>query len=415
MAMSSDSDVSPEVMRTYYRRLYPFDALFRWLNHAHNPTKSFTHREFAFTLQGDVYMRYQSFQTAEDLKKQACSLNPTRFEIGPVYSAKPKDRKTAQATGKFAPERRELVFDIDMTDYDSIRTCCSGAAICARCWKFIAAAVRVLDEAIRDQFGYEHLLWVYSGRRGIHLWVSDKEAIELTDDQRKAVVNWLTVITGSSQQHKKVNVRLGSKPLPPSLQQALPTLAETFSELILEDQDCFGSTQGWEALLMLVPDKSVVEKLQEQWTRNPDRSSGDKWSDFKKAINGTKGTPRYNTLKAAMEDIIIEYTYPRLDAEVSKHRNHLLKAPFCIHPKTGRVCVPVDPEKIDEFEPEKVPTVVQLLRELDEGMATDADGETGHDWNRTSLKRYVEMMDDHAKALMNEVRKAKREAGDITW
>lgn len=102
------------------------------------------------------------------------------------------------------------MFDIDMTDYDSIRTCCSGAAICARCWKFIAAAVRVLDEAIRDQFGYEHLLWVYSGRRGIHLWVSDKEAIELTDDQRKAVVNWLTVITGSSQQHKKVNVRLGS-------------------------------------------------------------------------------------------------------------------------------------------------------------------------------------------------------------
>lgn len=88
MAMTSDSDVSPEVMRTYYRRLYPFDALFRWLNHAHSPTKSFTHREFAFTLQGDVYLRYQSFQTAEDLKKQACSLNPTRFEIGPVYSAK---------------------------------------------------------------------------------------------------------------------------------------------------------------------------------------------------------------------------------------------------------------------------------------------------------------------------------------
>lgn len=66
-----------------------------------------------------------------------------------------------------------------------------------------------------------------------------------------------------------------------------------------------------------------------------------------------------------MEDIILYYTYPRLDAEVSKHRNHLLKAPFCVHPKTGRVCVPVDPEKVEEFDPEAVPTVAQLLRELD--------------------------------------------------
>lgn len=72
-----------------------------------------------------------------------------------------------------------------------------------------------------------------------------------------------------------------------------------------------------------------------------------------------------------MEDIVLQYTYPRLDAEVSKHRNHLLKAPFCIHPKTGRVCVPVDPSRIDDFRPERVPTVGQLLRELDEIATTD--------------------------------------------
>lgn len=80
-----------------------------------------------------------------------------------------------------------------------------------------------------------------------------------------------------------------------------------------------------------------------------------------------------------MEDIILQYTYPRLDAEVSKHRNHLLKAPFCVHPKTGRICVPVDPEHIDEFDPERVPTVGQLLKELDESIAQDsAEGEDRH-------------------------------------
>ena len=57
-------------MLAFYRRLYPFKSIFTWLNHEHAPTKLFTHREFAFTLQGDVYLRYNSFANAEELKKQ---------------------------------------------------------------------------------------------------------------------------------------------------------------------------------------------------------------------------------------------------------------------------------------------------------------------------------------------------------
>lgn len=77
---------SSDAMLAFYSRLYPFNSIFTWLNHQHTPTRLFHHREFAFTLQGDVYLRYQSFETADALKKQVCQLNPTRFEIGPVYS-----------------------------------------------------------------------------------------------------------------------------------------------------------------------------------------------------------------------------------------------------------------------------------------------------------------------------------------
>lgn len=105
-----------------------------------------------------------------------------------------------------------------MTDYDEIRTCCSGKGICRRCWGFISVAVKILDASLREQFGFQHLLWVYSGRRGIHCWISDAEAMQLTDEQRKALMGWIDIIKGGQGMVKKVNVRAHNRLLHPSLE-----------------------------------------------------------------------------------------------------------------------------------------------------------------------------------------------------
>ena len=57
---------------------------------------------------------------------------------------------------------------------------------------------------------------------------------------------------------------------------------------------------------------------------------------------------------------------------MSKGINHLLKSPFCIHPKTGKVCVPFDPTKVDSFDVNRVPTLNMVIKDLGANAGTVA-------------------------------------------
>lgn len=344
-----------DALPTYYSNYYPFQDFFRWLNHSYTPTKDFTNREFAFTLENDAYLRYQSFDSAEAFKREVRRLNPSRFEVGPVYSSNPKLRKTA-TPGTFKPLSKELVFDIDLTDYDSVRTCCHDKQICIKCWQFVTAAIAIMDSALRQDFGFKHILWVYSGRRGAHAWVCDKKARELTDQQRRAVVLYLSI------RGKNGKFSL-PRPFHPYLERSFEILNGKFVTNILVDQDPWASAEGEEKLVNFFKEP-LRSALVQKW-RTSNMNSVEKWKSILE-VAGTVRKLNIQNVKETQKDIIIEYMFPRIDIEVSKHLNHLLKAPFCVHPGTGKVCVPIDTKTYSTFDPKNVPTIQDLLDELDD-------------------------------------------------
>ncbi|EEB09771.1 DNA primase catalytic subunit Spp1 [Schizosaccharomyces japonicus yFS275] len=395
--------VDKEMMTQYYKHLFPWKLLFQWLNHGVIPSNDFTHREFAFTLQNDAYLRYLSFPTFDDLKKEAVQMTPSRFEIGPVYSANPRDRKTLKKAS-FKPLEKELVFDIDMTDYDDVRTCCSKANVCPKCWLFMTVAMKVLDTTFREDFGFEHILWVYSGRRGIHAWICDEKARQLDDRGRRMIAGYLQVVVGDVQGGVRVNGL--KRPLHPFISRSLELLSESFAQTILREQDPWRSEEGAERLLKALPDKGLVAALRKKWSVDLERPSISKWADIDSVASaGVSKTLDPVTLKNAKQDIVLSYMYPRLDVEVSKHLNHLLKSPFCVHPGTGRICVPIRMEDAGSFNPLEVPVLQTLLQELDEK----------GDVEKTSLNSYISHFRGFCNQLLAETSRKKRKQGDMTF
>lgn len=91
-------------------------------------------------------------------------------------------------------------------------------------------------------------------------------------------------------------------------------------------------------------------------------------------------------MKYLVEEIKIQYCYPRLDVNVTKGFNHLLKSPFSIHPKTGKVSIVFKPGNVRNMKLEDVPSIHSLLDDSSPDNAL-------HQANmRTAVKNFQEVV-----------------------
>lgn len=72
--------------------------------------------------------------------------------------------------------------------------------------------------------------------------------------------------------------------------------------------------------------------------------------------------------------------------------------------------MPINTKHCEEFDPLGVPTVTELLREIDEWTPPEdgeKEGKTLQDWEKTSLKPYVDYFRSFVLSLMKDEKEVK--------
>lgn len=337
-----------------------------------------------------------------DTRRDTSDSVPPKIHIGAVYKTEPSPNTSVT---KMTADEKELVFDIDANDYDEVRFCpCKGSPqVCAICWVLMENAMRIVDTSLREDFGFEHIIWIFSGRRGVHCWVCDEKARKLSPEGRTAVASYLHM-------EKLPDVRIFGKNIHPMLQRAyddvlLPYWNEmvTKRDLLMDDravERLFAVINSVEPKLKVETLKAVVNKDEGGWDGDIP-SSQKRWEWLDK--NYCQNRPGLKQL------IAFHFAYPRLDIQVSVQWGHLLKAPMTIHPSTGMICVPITTKPITArtgFDPSAAPRIHEIQQEVDyiaQRESISAEGAVRH----TSLGPYLKTLESFVAELVKDRRRSK--------
>jgi DNA primase small subunit len=93
--------------------------------------------------------------------------------------------------------------------------------------------MQVLTVILDEDFDFQNILWVFSGRRGIHGWVCDEEARTMSNEMRTAIVSYCNLGTGNELSGKLTL----NYPLHPRLQQVFKMLYPMFEDIIINEHN----------------------------------------------------------------------------------------------------------------------------------------------------------------------------------
>jgi DNA primase small subunit len=320
-------------LKDYYSSKFQIETLAEVIDFT-----SFQNREFGFISLNGKFFRNLAFPDPKELKDFLIDRCPTDAYIGAVYN-EPPSRQNPIHTLEWVGH--ELVFDIDLTDYDAVRKhmCdCTGAGeVCIRCWQLINVAISLIDETLRFDFGFKDIVWIFSGRRGVHGWVRDSIGFNLSRDQRQSIIDYLTVVRGEDET-ARVQERNQIKY---DFRRRLESTVFKYYLKNVRRKDLvelgFSGSAATQTMRQLQHQEGIIDE------------------NLAKSFN-------LNLARVKKYDEILRRWVPRIDHKVSIDLRRLLRMPGSIHGKTGKVAQILDTHtlgvsSIFEFNPEVQPSI----------------------------------------------------------
>lgn len=373
----------PDLLRFMYYRcenLFPADLIARLFGQRIDMFRRSidpTFRELALRI-SNLQRRYEAFSryaTVSDdyyLRRQLGSIQdlPVDVFIGAGYSFKPDKYKELRRSKNTVPKEilqsnpfraihHEFVLDLDLTDYDSIRTCCKGRDICQKCWRFMVVACEMIEHILRHDFGVKHRLWLFSGGRGMHCWCFDRTMMATTKPTRALLIRYIQ--KSISPQARGDTEEAMFKQLRQPSTVVCYNIALKHIDAILKEQNCLATVGGRKMLDDYMEYHISDEKYyRDRCVFNRIKSVLDEKILYGRTSSFNVSERIYkllfensgNSMNVAMmlQRVVMFVTCPRIDDPVSRDLSHLLRCPLSVHTKANnRLVVPFRPEHVAQM------------------------------------------------------------------
>ena len=354
-------------LKRYHDTLYPWEALVSLLS----LNGTLESREVKVIDVDSVWALHDGRRWYRDAQELRAFVNAYKggrprqlleMHIGATYTGTPR-----QGLLTSAPLANELVFDIDVNDYEFLFPDPQKIAQADfdRCFPIVAFGMQLLTDLLVDKgtehtpFAYRHVLGFNSGRRGAHLWVLDRAAAELSNDGRRAVLAMVTL-----DRDPETGAMAAGMHAHPNASHAFARCRAFFEEWVLRPKaegggGLFDTEQGLLDFYHTMAGLGGVSRLEGVaerafWEATPQLR-------FRKLAEATarEGVPAWCSDK--LDRAVIGCVWPRADEAVTAQMGHARKAPWTVHKKTGRICEPVFDGEWDAYRPEDAPTLTSLL------------------------------------------------------
>lgn len=239
----------------------------------------------------------------------------------------------------FVPIMKELVFDLDVHDFDRFCPCVAAKrkTLCGTCWLHMEGAYLIMHFMLTHLFGYNsaNILTVFSGGKGLHFFVNDIRAMTLTESQRFFIHEVMSIPNQIDTPLSEWIHRFAS----PDLSHRLEAL---FTNTVLQARDLFVTSPGFrhwfeQTLLRYYPATHSNLTKTDTWL-NPSTPSHVIWQLLK-----TLEIYDYHTKTRVKPSLFIIYRlyFPVID-KAPLELSHSIKLPFSIHTTTRHIALPIN-------------------------------------------------------------------------